>query len=256
MPGHSNWYWSLQFLADGKITATNEEDFVRIYDAQKPTQQPKTSKVAGTWHVTPDRQMLVGAKQQPSDELTDWIPNTLVLRRIADGKETILKAPDARSTARNKMALSPNGQYFAAFIANAPGHPKPTFWIWNLRRPDKSHVLKVEADTDSRLFFWPDNSSLAAIPESGTSLWVYNLKNGRFIHHRFNEHIALSPTGDMLAYGGSGGIKVLAYPSLKLMRELPHVSIISSQQPVAFSPDGSTLAVGEMNGTITLWRVR
>ncbi len=246
---------NIQFSTNNKITALDEKNLLRIYDASQPTKQPRTLKVAGGWVMSPDGQTAGGDKMQISDDLNKWIPDTLTLLRASDEKQTILKTPDMRSTALNHMAFSSDNQKFAAVTANAPGHSGPTLWVWNVRAPNTPQTIKVKNWAGSEIFFWPDNSSIAAI--SGSNLAIYDIKNGRQkFSHLFVENIALSPTGDMIAHGGNGHMEILAYPSLKILRELPSASLNSFNHPVAFSPDGRTLAVGETNGVITLWRVK
>lgn len=253
LPSDGN-YW-IRFCANNKITSTTSSFHLRIYDANKPTTPFKITPVKSNWIISPDGQLLGGETKQP-DDLAKWIPNNLVLVRLSNAKQSVLKTPDMRSTALNRTAFSSDSQKFAVVIANAPEHPKPTIWIWDVNHPNNPQIIKINPHGGGEdIFFWPDNSSIAAI--NGSNLEIYDLISGKQkFNHLFIQNIALSPTGDILAHGGNGYIEVLQFPSLQLVRKLPSADIASNSHPMAFSPDGKTLAIGELNGKITLWRVK
>lgn len=254
MPG--KWKWRMQFLAGNKLAWQTQDDMLEVYDTNTPQKPPQVIKKGGYWVFSPNGQMLGGEKAQP-DDLAQWKPDTLVLHNLANGKETKLRISDTRSTAMNKRTFSADSQYFALSVASGPEQKKPSYWVWNRKTPDKPHVFEADEQMEDKLLaFWPDNSTLAAVSSSGVQL--YNTNTGRAKQPRIKTSNAtvLSPTGDIIAYGSGSDIDIISYPSLQPLRRLQNTFRGTLIHPMAFSPNGSTLAVGDTNGTITLWRVK
>ena len=75
--------------------------------------------------------------------------------------------------------------------------------------------------------------------------------------------IAFSPDDRLIAFAGSKGVKVfdlfngsqVASFAVADMRIPNYYEGLSAASPLAFAPDGRTLATGHLDGTVTLWKV-
>jgi WD40 repeat protein len=134
---------------------------------------------------------------------------------------------------------------------------KATISIWNLhslKQPIK--VIPADFRFDINMALGPNDSYVALATDTG-SFRVFNLSTGN-LDKEWKEHgdpTALSPSGDLVAQVMHSQVNLRAYPSEKLVRTLrsPVSRII---EIAAFSPDGRTLAVGDNEGHIVLWRVK
>ncbi|HEY0076768.1 MAG TPA: WD40 repeat domain-containing protein [Abditibacteriaceae bacterium] len=253
MPG--KWKWRMQFLKGNKLAWQTQGDNWGIYDTKKPQQPPRIINMPGYWVFSPDGQMLGGEKAQP-DDLAQWKPDTLVLHHLADGKETKLRISDTRSTAMNERIFSTDSQRFALSVTSGPEQKEPSYWVWNIKTPGKPRIFKGHEQMEENLTFWPGNSTIASV--SGDGVRLYDTNTGRLKQPRIETSgtTVLSPTGDMIAYGSGGDIDIISYPALRPLRKLGNSFIGTDIRPMAFSPDGTTLAVSDDQGIITLWRVK
>jgi WD40 repeat protein len=253
MPG--KWKWRMQFLDGNKLAWRTQDDTLEIYDTHTPQKPPQVIKKSGYWVFSPDGRMLGGEKAQP-DDLAQWKPDTLVLQHLADGKETKLRISDTRSTAMNKRTFSPDSQHFTVSVASGPEQKKPSYWVWNIQTPNQPRIIEAIGHIEENIAFWPDNSTIASI--AGDGIRLYDTNTGRLKQPLIQTSgtTVLSPIGDLIAYGSGGDIEIISYPALRPSRKLQNSFMRGNIHPMAFSPDGATLAVSDDEGIITLWRVR
>lgn len=184
------------------------------------------------------------------------------LWQTADG--SLLRAFEASASAINRLAFSPDGTLAAA------GTKKGDVYIWSisdgtLRRTLSGHTLGVKS-----VVFSPDGESLASGGDDGlVRLWrVQNATLtdllGGLVPNELVTQVAFSPDGQLLA-------AVSTYPRLRLWQiveteesegssaeavgrlPLRTISTASSARSVAFSPVGTVLATGSIDGRVRFW---
>lgn len=163
-----------------------------------------------------------------------------------------------------KMAFSPDGIRLA--VASSIG-----VWIYDVRAGNEKELDLLTADmwSPTSVAYSPDGTTLASGSADGT-VRLWNAVTGQ---HKITlaEHkggvisIAYSPDGTTLASGCTQGTvrlwdtrtgkrKTIIVGHTWHVRSLafsPHRSFVLA---VEFSPDGTTLATGSMDGTIFLWK--
>ncbi len=253
----SDGVYRLWFLQNSKLACRTYRNKLLIYDAQRGVawSRPQTIEIQGSWAISPDCRQIISKKEQYEGPTP---PGCLMLREFPGGKTVILGSPDTRSMAINRMAFSPDAKRFAAFVYNSPRNRGPAVWLWDLQAPQIPHILRLpdKSVSAAELMFWPDSASIA-----GTSfgeLFVVDTTSGQVEKHWRGTGgiLALSPDGETVARGNNSEIALYKYPSMRLVRHWPVLSLRSYTHSLAFAPDGRTLAVGDDKGFITLWRVK
>ncbi|HOU92571.1 MAG TPA: WD40 repeat domain-containing protein, partial [Polyangiaceae bacterium] len=134
----------------------------------------------------------------------------------------------------------------------------------SLRRARDGAVLHELAGDRLRvvsLTFSPDGSTLAAGSIDG-ALLRWRVRDGAALH-RLDQAtgssptaLALSPDGSLIAVGLSGAVRLLRAGDGAVLHDVPAPTRDASVGSVAFSPDGGTLAAGQVDGALLLARVR
>lgn len=148
---------------------------------------------------------------------------------------------------------------------------------WDLKSKTEIRTLRAPGGRPARnLQFSADGKTLVAILEGNTlaegSAIIWNTKDWSAKTQSVCNSAAFSPDGKLLAFGGSGHIKLIERDSRKEVRDikLPDVSMAEllpgdAKQPgadkkipsaaiaLAFSPDGKKIAAGFVGGMVRLF---
>jgi WD40 repeat protein len=155
-----------------------------------------------------------------------------------------------------ELAFSPDSKLLAYPAENS------TIRVWDLAAGKERHRLK---GSDETIIFSPDGKLLASGDGhvwSATSGKELQAMEGR--RDFFPRSVAFSPTGRVLGTAGETRVaRQLTVESLIVLWEVCSGQVIRQidrpswaiYKPLAFSPDGRTLACGEGDSTILLWDV-
>jgi len=239
--GHTDHVWSVAFSPDGQTLANGSWDnTIRLWDTH--TAQHKMTLIGHTAHVwsvafSPDGQTLASPSWDRTIRL--WNPHTGQLKRILRGHSLGVSA----------VTFSPDGQILASGNAGPTVVRLSNTTTWQVERILTGHTHLVEV-----LAFSLDGLTLASGSRDETiRLWNPHTGNHiRTLPATSVYRLAFSPDGGTLASGGLDNTIRLWNPHTgKLKRTLPNQG--GWINPVAFSPDGAILAIG--NRGISLWDI-
>jgi len=161
-----------------------------------------------------------------------------------------------------RVGFAPDGRTLAGYTAN-------TLLLWDLTDPRHPapvgrHLLSASSMVSDGVSS-PDGRVLAAGDSAGT-LWIWRADHGRptgepvvVPRAGYPHYLAISPDGQKLAFAGDdakGDSTVqlwdISHPDLPLLQTQLGLSESLGGAPIAFSPDGGTLAVMR-TGFIDLW---
>jgi WD40 repeat protein len=148
------------------------------------------------------------------------------------------------------LAISPEGRTLAT--ASRDGTAK----LWNAASGELRAILKGHKGRVARLAFSLDGRTLATGSDDKTArLWdvVTGQLKATLQHRGTVWSMDFSPDGKLFATAADNdhSVKVWDVATGKLLYELK-----DARYPVAFSPDGRTLATGGQKGAVLLWDVQ
>ena len=149
------------------------------------------------------------------------------------GTALALLAPDTGG-AVSELVFSPDG----ATLAGLTGDEEATVILWDMSSGEEKAVLRHE-DTVDWAVFSPDSATLASVSSGTVRLWDVSSGEQKAVLEGHAHSNSTSFSGNFKGQSGRG-----FYDKL----------IFSYSSPIAFSPDGATLA-GVSGETVRLWDV-
>jgi WD40 repeat protein len=230
------------YSADGRwIFTINGDKSAKVWDAATGRLQSSISNNERIYRAsfTPDGAALLTVEQQGAMKLWDTETGQLRAQVAPKGKfEYLMK----------NFEFSRDGKNIATFFL---GDTR----VWNLEKGDLLHKLPDSQTTDAA--FSPDGRWLAtASREKDSAGKIWNVETGE-------PKVTLAPIGDktisvifnlegtVLATTNDKGVTLWDAQTGELLATLGE-----ARYPVAFSPDGRTMATGARNNTAILWELQ
>jgi len=248
---HTNWAFSVAWSPDRQSFVTGGgDDEIRIFDAASPTRPLKTflghSNDVHAVAITSDGRNLVSAGDD----------RHIIVWEFATGRELLRwRAHDGPIPS---VSISPDGATVAS------GSRDDSIRAWELKSGRLKHDLIGHTGDVLSVRFSPDGKSLASASYDGT-VRLWDAASGRAIRI-FKGHtnrvfsVAFSPDGSRLASAGDSTLLIWdAATGRQLNVTTPGGAIehganliAENLSAVAFSPDGTMLAVTSTTGATTL----
>lgn len=237
---HPNYVFAVALSPDGRTLATGSADKnARLWDiAWREDEVPLTaSDTVSCAALSPDgRTLAVGTYNKSLVELWD----TAARRRF--------KTLSKHTSAISSLAFSPDG----GTLVVASADKAVTLWdaaTWT-EKTEKEASLQLPPGA-TPLGFSPDGT-VAAVNSQTEELRLWDVKAKRWLPRLEGapthiEHVALSSDGKLAVAGGF--LKLWDLKTGRVLRTLAEQGYAS---PIAFSPDGKTLAAIE-GFSVTLW---
>jgi WD40 repeat protein len=253
-PGSQSVGWNLAFSPDSSELAFSHDslddtdDSVKIWDVKRGAVRLSlrgTSNRFGAFigmAYSPDGKSFAASYYHG---MRLWDPST--------GRETAEfptpSSPSPGATAWS-VAYSPDGQMLVSADGNGD------IRLWEVSTGKKRQVLQGHVGIVYCVRFSDDGTTLASGGEDRT-VRLWDVRSGRELatlrgHPENVWSLDFSPNGKTLASAG-GFVRVWDTTSAKERVTLRPPPNSPRPQCLAFSPDGKTLAVGEIPGGLTLW---
>lgn len=283
---------SVKFSPDGKILAAGGYQVVRLFDAASGKPLSTLSGHADyvrSLAFSPDGTMLAaaGGPPQRGGEIKIWdVRSGQLLKTLLGHKDCIYSvawSPDGKliaSGSYDKMvklwdaatgqemknlqdhidavfavAFSPDGKHLAS------GSQDRSVKIWDIASGQRLYTLGDATDGITSIAYSPSGKQIAAAGYDKTIyVWEVGDSDGKFLHSLIADEdsiLALSwtPDGKMLITSSSdGSIRFRDAATLDPIRVIDHQP--DWVEALAISPDGTRLAAGRFDGTLSLFDVK
>ena len=250
--------WSMAISPDHQVLAAGSENG-QIWLWNTITGQMLEDPLIGhtTWVMdvafSPDSKMLASAGCTKSEGY-NCQQNEIRLWQVATGKP--LGTLTGLGVDLTRIAFSPDGKTLAASSNDN------AVWLWELQTqqqidpPIPGHERGLTG-----VVFSPDGRTLAMGGDHTVQLWDVTSRNRIGLPLDHGESLftmAFSDDGKMLATGGgdkTGGDKTIRLWNVAAQKQIG-VTLVGHHGSITnlmFSPDGSTLVSGSVDGTVRLW---
>ena len=248
---HISWGSDVAFSPDRQwLASASQDDKIRLWDRHTGHLLRIISGHTGpvtAVAVSPDGRILASSARFPDNTLRLWNPETGGLLKTISEHERI-----------NAFAFSPEGQTLASVGRDA------TVQLWDVETGELLKTFKGNDREFRTVVFSPDGQLLAT---GGwlSKIHLWNVETGSLLNtfpEKYGvETLAFSPNGQVLASGGGfkdPTIRLWHVPTREKRLTLtgheknPTTAHTSDIYSVAFSPDGTLLATGGIDG-LRLW---
>ena len=239
--------YKMLWSADGQTMLLGNDDGLHTIasDGRGEIALTNTQTLSGTLDFARDGTLIA---LQDASAIRVYAPDSLELRQTIPFSGTATSAqisPDGR-----QLAVTSADNIAVTLYDLSTGQPAATLTGFNTAAP----VYGVRFDADWQTAIWVARATVQLMDVTSGE-W-----GPRFEHEDFVGALALSPDGRILATAVSATIDGQFTPIVKLWNAqtggeigvLPQPAIVSS---LAFSPDGSLLAAGNIEGNILFWDV-
>jgi len=279
LTGHSGGITEVDYSANGKFIASGDWDgSIILWDAKtrQPIGEPLISDESGwVWSLTisPDSNTLVAAGFATENlSSIPVIPPYGTFWNVSTrqfGRQPLVQLQKSNDAAFGEnifgfawdIVISPDGRILAAGTTEGP------VILWDMRTKRIIGEPLIGHTAAATLAFNVESDILASASDDGTII-LWDVETGQPIGKPMKGHsgevnsVAFSPDGKNLVSGGDDGSIILWNTSIRLNTNLTAsnpigeslTSIYSSNFSMAFSPDGKTLASGNIF-SISYWNM-
>jgi dipeptidyl aminopeptidase/acylaminoacyl peptidase len=251
LSGHADYVRSLAFSPDGKMLAAaggppQRGGEIKIWDVQsqellKTLRGHKDCIYSVAW--SPDGKLLASGSYDKMVKLWD----------VATGQE--VKNLQDHIDAVFGVAFSPDGKYLAS------GSQDRSVKIWDIASGQRLYTLGDATDGLTSIAYSPSGKQIAAAGyDKSIYVWEVGASDGKLLHSLIADEdsilaLAWAPDGKMLITSSSdGSIRFRDAATLDPIQVIDHQP--DWVEALAISPDGTRLAAGRFNGTLSLFDVK
>jgi WD40 repeat protein len=254
LAGHTDSISGISFSPDGKSLASSSYDgTVRVWDLTTPSESlfipfVKNTSEPTVWFRT------VSYSPDGTRILTNYTDNTARIWNAVSGKE--IKQLKVGKINNIASAYSPDEKLVASI------NEDNTITIWNANTGKENITLAGSKDAINQIVFSPSGTHLASANNDG-SVIVWDIVSGRPLLTLGDYSLTLdvaapayavaySPDGKRIATGNRtllAGVVIWDATTGKKLNTLEFYDPSS----IDYSPDGKLLAIGSMDGTVSIW---
>jgi COMPASS component SWD3 len=211
--------------------------------------------------ATPDGKQLISASKDKTIRI--WNLESGELVRILHG----------HSQQVNSVVVSPDGQYLFS------GSRDKTIKIWNLHTGEELKTLSGKSSAIFKLALSADGKLIVSATQRDT-IKVWDWQSGKLLHTLSSGStgfikIVIHPHGPLYSYDGSNKIRVWDLATGKLLSTIQPYPDVDPEifkcadgteihlpchpiavESLAVMPDGQTLMIGGMDGSIKVWAIQ
>ena len=251
LSGHADYVRSIAFSPDGKMLAAaggppQRGGEIKIWDMQ--THQPlktlnghKDCIYSVAW--SPDGKLLASGSYDKMVKLWDAVTGQ-ELKNLQDHIDAVFA-----------VAFSPDGKHLAS------GSQDRSVKIWDIASGQRLYTLSDASDGLTGIAYSPSGKQIAAAGYDKTIyVWEVGDSEGKLVRSLIADEdsilsLAWTPDGKTLITSSSdGSIRFRDAATLDPIRVIDHQP--EWVEALAISPDGTRLAAGRFNGTLSLYDVK
>jgi predicted NACHT family NTPase len=229
------------FCPDSKIMASGGSDTIKLWNMETNNYLCDLQEHSDTvWSIdfSQDRRLMASCSSDQTIKL--WSIGTgecvATLTEHLKGIHRVLFTPDS------ELLISSDSS---------------TVKLWDVKKSECLNTLQGYASRIHSIVFNPQSSMLASSSnDKKVRLWDINTSNVKILSTDGQIYSAVfSPSGNLLAYGDWGNVKIWDVNSDKLLANLQQHDDTGTVMSIAISPDSKILASGCSHHKIKLWDI-